>query len=478
MNPLIGRQKEQDVLRRAFESNEPELVALIGRRRVGKTFLVRSYFKDSLHFEMTGIHGAERSLQLRNFSDQLARAMKIDLRPSPPKDWYEAFQQLTRFLETKNGKSRKVVFFDELPWLASRRSGFLSALEHFWNSWASRQPNVLVVICGSAASWMIDHIIHNRGGLYQRVTRKLNLKPFSLAEVAEYLKSRSVRYEPRQIAELYMALGGIPHYLREVRPGLSAAQNIQEICFSPQGILVDEYPQLYGSLFENPDRHVEIIETLAQRLSGVTRSGLVDSLRYSSGGRLTKTIEELMVSGFVERVEPWGKESRDASYRLIDEFSLFYLKWMKRRSRSAKATWLDKRGTPAWYSWSGFAFENICHRHIPQIKSELGIAGVETQHGYWQYRPKLATQQGTQIDLLIDRRDDVINLCEIKYADDQFVIDQKYAKQLRQKIDVFRQVTKTRKTVHLTMITTFGVKQNQYASDLVDSQVVLDGFMH
>lgn len=478
MNPLIGRQKEQDVLRRAFESNEPELVALIGRRRVGKTFLVRSYFKDSLHFEMTGIHGAERSLQLRNFSDQLARAMKIDLRPSPPKDWYEAFQQLTRFLETKNGNRRKVVFFDELPWLASRRSGFLPALEHFWNSWASRQPNVLVVICGSAASWMIDHIINNRGGLYQRVTRKLNLKPFSLAEVAEYLKSRSVRYEPRQIAELYMALGGIPHYLREVRPGLSAAQNIQEICFSPQGILVDEYPQLYGSLFENPDRHVEIIETLSHCLSGITRSSLLDSLKYSSGGRLTKTIEELTVSGFVERVEPWGKESRDAFYRLIDEFSLFYLKWMKRRSRSAKATWLDKRGTPAWYSWSGFAFENICHRHIAEIKSELGIASVQTQHGCWQYRPKSTAQQGTQIDLLIDRRDDVINLCEIKYADDQFVIDQKYAKQLRQKIDVFRQVTKTRKTVHLTMITTFGVKQNQYASDLVDSQVVLNGLMH
>jgi hypothetical protein len=297
---------------------------------------------------------------------------------------------------------------------------------------------VLVVICGSAASWMIDHIINNRGGLYQRVTRKLNLKPFSLAEVAEYLKSRSVRYEPRQIAELYMALGGIPHYLREVRSGLSAAQNIEQICFNPQGILVDE---------------------------------------YTSGGRLTKTIEELMVSGFIERVEPWGKESRDASYRLIDEFSLFYLKWMKRRSRSSKATWLDKRGTPAWYAWSGFAFENICHRHIAEIKRELGIASVETQHGCWQYRPKSTTQQGAQIDFLIDRRDDVINLCEIKYADDQFVIDQKYAKQLRQKIDVFRQATKTRKTVHLTMITTFGVKQNQYSSDLVDSQVILSGLV-
>jgi AAA+ ATPase superfamily predicted ATPase len=477
MTPLIGRHQEQETLGRAFESNEPELIAIIGRRRVGKTFLVRSFFKDSLRFEMTGIHDAQRSLQLRNFSDQLARAMKTDLRPEPPKDWYEAFQQLIRFLETKNGKGRKVVFFDELPWLASRRSGFLSALEHFWNSWASRQPNVLVVICGSAASWMIDHIINNRGGLYQRVTRKLNLKPFSLAEVAEYLKSRSVRYEPRQIAELYMALGGIPHYLREVRSGLSAAQNIEQICFNPQGILVDEYSQLYGSLFENPDRHVEIIETLARRLGGLTRGSLLDALEYTSGGRLTKTIEELMVSGFIERVEPWGKESRDASYRLIDEFSLFYLKWMKRRSRSSKATWLDKRGTPAWYAWSGFAFENICHRHIAEIKRELGIASVETQHGCWQYRPKSTIQQGAQIDLLIDRRDDVINLCEIKYADDQFVIDQKYAKQLRQKIDVFRQVTKTRKTVHLTMITTFGVKQNQYSSDLVDSQVILSGLV-
>ncbi|MBL8889051.1 MAG: AAA family ATPase [Planctomycetaceae bacterium] len=475
MTNLIGRKLEQDVLKRALDSREPELIALVGRRRVGKTFLVRNFFGSEICFEMTGIHGANRSLQLRNFSDQLRQAMKLDVKPEVPTDWYAAFQQLIQFLESRKGKARRVVFLDELPWLASRKSGFLSALEHFWNSWGSRQHNLIVVICGSAASWMIDHVIHDRGGLYQRVTRHLHLQPFSLREVAEYLNSRSIRYEPRQITELYMALGGVPHYLREVQPGLSAAQNLDQICFASQGILVDEYSKLYAALFENPDRHVDIIQALAKRLSGVTRSELLESLSYLSGGRLTKTLDELMVSGFIERIEPWGKQRRDAMYRLIDEFSLFYLKWMKSRRNVGKEAWLNKRGTPAWRAWTGFAFENICHRHIQAIKANLGIAAVETQHACWQHRAKGDIDVGAQVDLLIDRRDDVINLCEIKYADDEFVIDQRYAKELRRKLDVFRRVSGTRKSVQLTMITTFGVRKNQYATELVDSEVKLSG---
>jgi hypothetical protein len=471
---LIGRLEEQAVLRKVLRGNEPEFLALYGRRRVGKTFLIREFFREAIRFELTGIHDASRSLQLRNFSDQLARAMGTRLRPEVPADWYAAFGQLTTYLESLDTARRHVVFFDEIPWLATRRSGFLQALEHFWNSWASRQPHLVVIICGSAAAWMIDKVIHNRGGLYNRVTRRIRLEPFSLAEVRQFLESRNVRLESRQIIELFMVLGGIPHYLKEVEPRCSAAQNIDAICFSPSGLLATEFPHLYAALFEQPARHLEIVRALASHPSGLTRQQLLEKADRSSGGRTTATLDELVESGFVHRIDPWDKARRDALYRLADEFSLFYLKWMESQRRRGEGTWLKLRGTPAWRVWSGYAFENVCLRHLPRIKHALGIAGVETTHGSWLHRPTTRVDEGAQIDLLIDRRDDVINVCEVKFADDQFVIDKQYARDLQRKLDVFRRATRTHKSLFLTMITTFGVRNNAYAADLVASEITME----
>ncbi len=474
MQRLVGRSKEQAVLGKILKGNEPEFLALYGRRRVGKTFLIREFFQDSLRFELTGIHNASRSLQLRNFSDQLARAIDSTLRPELPTDWYAAFGQLTAFLESLDTARRHVVFFDEIPWLATRRSGFLQALEHFWNSWASRQSHIVLVICGSAAAWMIEKVIHNRGGLYNRVTRRIRLEPFSLTEVREFLESRNVHLEPRQIIELFMALGGIPHYLKEVEPGRSAAQNIDAICFSPNGLLATEFPHLYAALFDHPERHLEMIRALASRSGGLTRKQLLEAAGRPSGGRSTATLDELVESGFVHRVDPWEKTRRDALYRLADEFSLFYLKWMASQRRHGERTWLKLRGTPAWRVWSGYAFENVCRRHLVKMKQALGIAGVETTHGCWLHRPSERVNEGAQIDLLIDRRDDVINICEMKFTDDEFVIDKQYARELKRKLDVFRRATRTRKSLYLTMVTTFGVRKNSYATDLVASEITMD----
>jgi len=470
----VGRSEEKVVLGKTLKGNEPEFLALYGRRRVGKTFLIREFFQDSLCFELTGIHDASRSLQLRNFSDQLARAIGSRLRPELPSDWYAAFGQLTTFLESLDTAQRHVVFFDEIPWLATRRSGFLQALEHFWNSWASRQSHIVVVICGSAAAWMIEKVIHNRGGLYNRVTRRIRLEPFSLTEVREFLESRSVRLEPRQIIELFMALGGIPHYLKEVEPDRSAAQNIDAICFSPNGLLATEFPRLYAALFDHPERHLELIRALASRSGGLTRKQLLEESGRPSGGRSTATLDELVESGFVHRIDPWEKARRDALYRLADEFSLFYLRWMESQRRRGEGTWLKLRGTPAWRVWSGYAFENVCRRHLMKMKQALGIAGVETTHGCWLHRPSERVDEGAQIDLLIDRRDDVINVCEMKYTDDEFMIKRQYAQQLQRKLDVFRRVTRTRKSLYLTMVTTFGVRKNSYATDLVANEITMD----
>ncbi len=474
--PLVGRLRERALIAKILKGNEPELVAVVGRRRVGKTFLIRECCRDHIRFEITGIHDSNRSLQLRNFSDQLAAAMNSRIRPEMPTDWYAAFQQLKQFLQSLKSKRRVVVFLDEVPWLASRRSGFLPALEHFWNSWASQQTYLVVIVCGSAASWMVDHVIHNRGGLYHRVTHHIHLQPFKLAEVQEFLESRNIRLEHRQIAELYMALGGVPHYLKDVQPGQSASQSIDNICFSPHGLLTDEFPHLFAALFENSDRHVNLIQALSTKSMGLTRNELGALANYPTGGRLTKILEELIQSGFVDRIDPWEKQ-KDALYRLTDEFSLFYLRWIRgsRGNRTgSEGAWLKRRGTPAWRAWSGYAFENICHRHLDEIKWGLGIAGVETQQGCWRHAPNSQVDEGAQIDLLIDRRDDVINICEAKFTDSEFVIDKRYAAELRRKLAIFRQVTQTRKSVLLTMITTFGVKSNRYSADLVSNELTLE----
>jgi hypothetical protein len=332
----------------------------------------------------------------------------------------------------------------------------------------------VLVICGSAAAWMIEKVIHNRGGLYNRVTRRIRLEPFTLTEVREFLTRRKVRLEPRALIELFMALGGIPHYLKEVEPARSAAQNINAICFSPNGLLAAEFPHLYAALFDHPERHLEIIRALASRAGGLTRTQLLDAAGRSSGGRSTATLEELLESGFVRRIDPWEKTCRDAQYRLADEFSLFYLRWMESQRRTGEGTWLNLHGTPAWRAWSGYAFENVVHRHVAKVKQALGIAGVETTQGCWLHRPTEQVDEGTQIDLLIDRRDDVINLCEVKFADGEFVIDKQYAQHLRRKLDVFRRVTQTRKSLFLTMVTTFGVRKNSYATDLVANEITMD----
>lgn len=473
MQPLVGRTEARALLSRILAGDDPEFLAVYGRRRIGKTFLIREFFRQQLRFELTGIHDAPREVQLKNFSDELARAAGSRLALERPTDWYAAFQQLVTFLESLPPSRRHVIFFDEVPWLATRRSGFLGALGHFWNSWASRKPHIILVICGSAASWMIQKVVHHRGGLYNRVTRRLRLEPFSLAETRDFLVRRRVQLEPRQMVELYMVLGGVPHYLKEIRPGQSAAQNIDAICFSPGGLLTDEFPHLYAALFEHAERHVEIIRALASRAGGLPRGELLERAGLRSGGRSTATLDELVESGFVQRIDPWDKARRDALYKLADEFSLFHGRWLESRRRRGAGTWLKLRGSPAWRAWSGYAFEGVCHRHVPQLKQALGIAGVETTEGCWLHRASGPDEEGAQIDLLIDRRDDVINICEMKFADAEFVIDKEYARVLRRKLETFRRTTKTRKTLFLTMVTTFGVRQNAHATDLVHSQLTL-----
>ena len=473
MKNIIGRSVEQRLLSGLLSSMEAELLALYGRRRVGKTYLIRSFYAEQLTFEVAGVYDAPLTQQLSNFAFSVSQAFAKGIALPRPSTWLAAFQLLIQYLEANPSPTKRVLFFDELPWLDTPRSGFLSAFDYFWNSWASRQSNLIVVICGSAASWMLQHVVNNKGGLHNRITRRMRLLPFTLAETEAYLQSRQVVLDRYQLLQLYMAMGGIPHYLKEVRPGESATQVIDRLCFTKDGLLQDEFKNLYAALFKHADRHVGLIKLLANKPQGLTRTELAQN-GFSSGGTTTLLLGELLESGFIAQYIPFGKAVKDAIYKLTDEYSLFYLKFIDGSRATGAGTWLNKSTGQSWTSWAGLAFEQIVQKHIAQLKQALGIGSVYTEQSAWRYVPKDSTEQGVQIDLLIDRADHCINLCELKFALDPFVITKAYADTLEHKRAVFRQQTRTRKTIFLTLITTFGLKPNVYSTSLVQSQLTMD----
>lgn len=473
MEAIIGRVKEKKILQEALQSNEPQFIALYGRRRVGKTFLVKTLFKEQLVFEMTGVNKTPLKQQLINFYDALQDASDSAFEKQKPKNWLEAFRLLKKFILQSN-EERKVVFFDELPWIDTPKSGFLSALEHFWNSWASFRPDIMLVICGSSASWMIRKVINNKGGLYNRITLRVRLLPFNLYETELYLNSRNMVLDRYQITQLYMVMGGIPHYLKQIKPGLSATQIIDAFCFDKDGILYDEFSNLYQALFDNADKHLAIINALASKRKGLTRNEILEETGLPNSGNTTQLMEELEESQFIEKYNPIDTASKETLYRLVDFYSLFYIKYIKNNKiKDANGIWERLSNTPSWHAWRGYAFENICLQHTSQIKKALGIQGIYATTGSWQTKGQDGGD-GTQIDLLIDRADKIINLCEIKFTNDAFEIDKSYADNLRKKISILSASLKSRRTIFLTFITTYGVVQNKHAIGLVQNDITLD----
>ena len=462
---FIGREQEKSILERALQSDEAEMISVIGRRRVGKTFLINSVYGNKIDFEVTGIQNATRNEQLKNFSSRLKQFAPMALISPAPKDWLDAFFLLISYLEQKNKREKMLVFFDELPWLATHRSGFLKGLSYFWNSWAVKQ-HIVVVICGSAASWMIDKVLRHKGGLYNRVTKRIHLKSFSLAETKKYLEHREVYFDNYQLLQIYMAIGGIPHYLKEIKHGKSAIQNIEQLCFSDSGILYNEFLGLYPSLFDHADKHIAVIRALASKRYGLNRKDLVATAGFTDGGSITKVLEELAQSGFISSYYPFGKKKKDKLYRLTDEYSLFYLQFIEKNTLTDEAIWQQLSQTQEYKVWCGYAFENICLKHIQQIKKAMGISGIySTSASFLKKGTKNET--GTQIDLVIDRNDHVINLFEIKFYNSSFSITKEYAQTLRKKIQVFRESTKTSKQIFISFISTFGLQHNQHSIGLI-----------
>jgi uncharacterized protein len=470
MEPIIGRAKELQEFNRLTNTGASEFIAIYGRRRVGKTFLIREAFNNKFDFYITGMANATLSQQLANFHLAIKKYDPSGIITAPAGNWLDAFHQLSLLLETKKSK-KKIVFLDEMPWLDTAQSGFISALEYFWNSWASAREDILLIVCGSAASWMINKLIHNRGGLYNRVTHRMKLDPFTLHECEQYFNSRSGVYDRYQLIQLYMVMGGIPFYLKQVDTGMSATQNINKLCFDPGGILFNEFDTLYRSLFNNAEKHITIIETLSKKAKGLTREELIVHTKIPSGGTTTRILKELEESNFIRRYASYGKKGKNSLYQLTDFYSLFYLKFIKHRDALDENHWLNGLDSPKQRAWAGYAFEQVCFAHLKEIKKALGISGVQTNISSWTGKTH---QNGAQIDLIIERRDGVINLCETKFSINSFTIDKKYADELRKKIAVFREETRTRKATFLTMITTFGLNRNMHAVSLVQNDITID----
>lgn len=468
---FIGRHKEREMLLKLLDNREPEMVSVIGRRRVGKTFLIRSVYEQHIDFELAGIQNATQPRQINHFLAQMQIAFGVKPKEKP-NNWIDAFLLLITTLEARNKQTKMVIFFDELSWLATPKSGFLEALGFFWNSWASRK-NIVVVLCASAASWMIQKVVYHKGGLHNRITKRIDLQPFTLHETELFLRSRGVKSERYHILQLYMAMGGIPHYLKEVENGRSAAQNIDAICFAQGGLLTDEFSKLYPALFEQSDNHIAIIRALAQKRMGMDRAKIIKLANVSNGGGISKTLGELVDCGFVESYYPFGKKHKETLYRLTDEYSLFYLQFIETNRKKSTGLFLELSQTQEWKSWSGYAFESVCIKHLPQLKKALSIAGVYSEASGFVHKGN-EEQKGVQIDLVLDRKDHTINLFEMKFYNAVWSIGKGEAEALKEKIEQFKVVTKTKKQLFLTIVSTFGIKQNEYSIDLIDNDIQLD----
>jgi uncharacterized protein len=470
---LIGRDNEREKIDRMLLSGQPEFLAVYGRRRVGKTFLIRQYLKNNLVFDFTGTKDGTKEQQLHNFYEEYLKRAKGKKEKLPPASWQEAFIYLTLYLKNLPVKKQKqVVFIDEMPWLDTPKAGFISALEFFWNQHASNMNNVLLIACGSASSWIKKRLISARGGLYNRVTQRIQLMPFNLYETELYINSLGAKLPRYQILELYMAMGGIPFYLKEVVKGKSAAQIIDSTCFSPQGLLHTEYAQLYHSLFKNAEQHIAVIEALASKPQGMTRTAISGKTGLSEG-TLSRALEELVECDFVSIYQPLINKKKTSIYKLTDLYSLFYLKFIKPNKKGGRGTWEQLCKHSSFTAWSGYAFENICMMHIRQVKRALGISGVYTSTSSWQFAGNDALP-GAQIDMIIDRADQTINLCEAKFTSGSFAITKSYAAQLRMKKSIFRQATQTKKATFITLLTTFPALQNQYYIGEVDNEVNME----
>lgn len=461
---IIGRESEQEVLRDAYESNVSEFIAVCGRRRVGKTFLVKEYFENELVFQTAGIHKGTMAQQIKSFYQELLDCgLQSD---KEPKDWLDIFFMLRKYLESLDVK-RKVVLLDELPWMDTPKSDFIAALEHFWNSWVTSRHDIVLIVCGSATSWMMDKLINNHGGLHDRLTRDIFLPPFNLHDSRLFLERKGFHLSDYEVAECYMIMGGTPYYLDMLKPSLNFSQNIDVLFFSQYGGLRREFKNLYASLFKNSKDYVDVVRALSNKRMGLTREEIIKATGLNSGGGLTKTLENLESCDFIRTYTSFEVPGSPEIYQLVDFYTFFYMRFVEKKKITS---WSSLQGTGEFYSWAGLTFELLSLVHVDLIKKRLGISGIKTREQVWRCND---TNGSAQVDLIINRDDPTINLCEMKFTLKPFHIDSRYEDNLRNKLETLANATGRKKSIQITMVTASGLDKASHKG-IVSNEVVLD----
>ncbi len=474
---MVGREEEIREMNERYDSGRPEFIAVYGRRRVGKTYLINEVLKDRITFRHSGLSPVDEQNHKNGLKEQLRHFyLSLQLqgmkKSKCPTSWLEAFFMLERHLQSIDDGSRQVVFLDELPWMDTPRSGFITALEAFWNGWAYHRDNMMLVVCGSATSWMTDKLINNYGGLYGRLTSRMKLAPFTLGECERFFQSKGITLSRYDIAQAYMVVGGIPYYLDYMRKGLSLAQNIDRLFFAEGAKLRDEYDRLFASVFSNPEQMKSIVQLLGTRHSGFTRQEILSKTGLDDGGAVTKLLKSLEVSDFIKSYVPFGKGKRDLHYKLTDPFCLFHLKFVQGQTETDPDFWMHNVASQTVSVWRGIAFEELCFSHIGQIKKALDILGVSSRQSAFVVKGDGETE-GMQIDLIIDRKDNVLNLCEMKFVGSVFEVDNDYEKKLRHRLQWMLDHINRKQSLQMTLVTTFGLKYG-YHSGAFQQVVTLD----
>ena len=453
---IVGREPEIEIMNRLLNDNNSHFLAVYGRRRIGKTYMIREFYKKNTIFEASGINEKDQTQQLENF--WLTQYDYEKVRREKPQSWLQAFQNLKEFIESVKGNKKKVIFLDEIAWFETPKSGFLAALDKFWNQFCSKRNDIILVICGSAASWIINKVINNKGGLHNRITCQIQLSPFDITETKAFLLSKKIYLVPQDIIKLYMIVGGIPYYLNFFEKGKSVDQFVESLFFKKNAFLKNEFSNLYAALFNNSNCHVQIIEALSSKNKGLTRNEILALTKLKSGGGFSEQMSELLLCGFIKEIVPFDNKKANNLYRLVDEYSLFYFKFLH---NSKTSNWLQFSNSQSFKIWQGFSFENFVYKHINLVKKELGISGIISNEYSWFFKGN-KEQSGAQIDLIIDRSDNCINILEIKFYDTEFVITKEIYENIIKKRTLFNEKIKTKKNIFVTMVSLNGIKQNEY----------------
>jgi uncharacterized protein len=468
---ILGRHQERKIFDKMLQSNTSEFMAIIGRRRVGKTFLIEQHFANHIVLQMSGQKDFTNQQHMQLFAQKLKTTFPKTKLPNQNNNWLNIFLNLIACLEQdkKKNKQKIVLFFDELPWLCKQKSGFLAALAFFWNDWA-RKHNIKLIVCGSAASWMLSNIVNEKGSLYNRITKVVRLQPFTLAETKEYLQHKQIHFNTEQLIQIYMVMGGIPFYLNEIEAGLSAVQNIQKICFAPNGLLYQEYGHLYDALFNNSHDYKKIIEVLFAKKRGMTKMEIASATKLTPNGKFYNKLDELVACGFLIEMQDFSKKSKVNLFRLIDEYSLFYHQFIKKQKVITDDYWFSVFNTAAYNAWSGYAFENFCLRHTDKIIDALRIGGMQFQIGSF-YAKKNDDADGAQIDIIIDRADQCVNLIECKFFKEEFYLSAQEATKIKKRKAAFTHYSKTKKQIFITLISIGTLIASKESIGLIDQDI-------